>query len=609
MLRDLQPAESKRRARVLSQLGYASLLLALAVLATTTWIVYSNWTQAVRNANVASSNRKYLRSLNNILGDLKDAETGQRGFILTGEERYLKPYTEVLEPIKQNLRVLSEVAKERPDQKKAIEEIQSLTVVKLDELADTIRLRRQKGGFEAALAVVLTDRGMEAMNEIKAECSRISDQQTADTARRSDQARKRQSRAIEIAASGGLILFCLMVAGVVVVNSGADRQAQLSERLADSRQIFETTLTSIGDGVVATDTTGRITFMNPTAAQLTGWSRTDAVGKQLDDVFPLLNETSRTKVQSPFDKVVRTGSVVGLANHTILVRKDGSEIPIDDSGAPIRNVHGELCGVVLVFRGVEERRKAEADLRQSHNELLKANEELRQFSYAATHDLQEPLRTIVVFSQLLSRHYKELLDERGQQMVRTVEEAGSRMSALITDLLAFSRVGGENSAADRVATNAEEILQDTLVQLKGAIEETQAVITHNELPHVWSEPAQLSQVFQNLISNAIKYRKPGVAPVIDVSSAIEGDHATFQISDNGMGFNQEYSDRIFLLFQRLHGRSIPGTGIGLALCRRIVERQGGRIWVRSEENAGSTFFFTLPLAESPVATSKQLVSH
>jgi light-regulated signal transduction histidine kinase (bacteriophytochrome) len=306
---------------------------------------------------------------------------------------------------------------------------------------------------------------------------------------------------------------------------------------------------------------------------------------------------------------MRTGSVVGLANHTLLVRKDGTELPIDDSGAPIRNVYGQVSGVVLVFRGVEERRKAQAALEHSHNELLKANEELRQFSYAATHDLQEPLRTIVVFSQMLTRNYKDVLDERGRHLIQTVEDAGHRMSALINDLLAFTRVGGLDSAADQTATDAMEILNDTLVHLNGAIEETKAVITHNDLPYVWSEPAQLSQVFQNLISNAIKYRKPGVAPVIHISSVIEGDRATFQISDNGMGFKQEYSDKIFMLFQRLHGRSIPGTGIGLALCRRIIERQGGRIWVRSEENVGSSFFFTLPLAESAAATPKQLVSH
>ena len=170
------------------------------------------------------------------------------------------------------------------------------------------------------------------------------------------------------------------------------------------------------------------------------------------------------------------------------------------------------------------------------------------------------------------------------------------MSELIDDLLAYTRAGGMDSSANRVAVETSEILRDTLVQLHGAIEESHAAITFDNLPKVWCDPAQLSQVFQNLLSNAIKYRKPDVAPVIHVSAAIEGERATFRIADNGVGFNQEYADRIFLLFQRLHRRSIPGTGIGLALCRRIIERHGGRIWARSEENLGSSFYFTLPLA-------------
>jgi signal transduction histidine kinase len=139
--------------------------------------------------------------------------------------------------------------------------------------------------------------------------------------------------------------------------------------------------------------------------------------------------------------------------------------------------------------------------------------------------------------------------------------------------------------------------------LEGSIEETKAQIFRGELPRVWSEPAQLSQVFQNLISNAIKYRKPGVAPVVRVTSRIEGQYAVFAVADNGIGFKQEYSDRIFLLFQRLHGRAIPGTGIGLALCKRIIERQGGRIWVDSQENVGSTFYFTLPVVSEKSASN------
>jgi PAS domain S-box-containing protein len=346
---------------------------------------------------------------------------------------------------------------------------------------------------------------------------------------------------------------------------------------------------------VATDTQGRVTFLNPEAARLTGWPRKEATGKHLDEIFRIVNETSRANVESPFDKVMRTGAVVGLANHTTLIRPDGSELSVDDSGAPIRDEHGKINGVVLVFRDIGERRKSEAALELSHSEVLKANEELRQFTYAATHDLQEPLRTIVVFSQLLGRGYWQVLDQRGQHLLQTVEEAAHRMSLLIDDLLAYSRADGVQSPNSRVV-NPTDTLKDTLLQLHGAVVESGAVITHSDLPRVWSDPAQLSQVFQNLISNAIKYRRAGVAPAIHVSATLDGSLVTFQIADNGMGFKQEYSDKIFQLFQRLHGRSIPGTGIGLALCRRIVERQGGRIWARSEENAGTSFYFTLPAA-------------
>jgi PAS domain S-box-containing protein len=435
------------------------------------------------------------------------------------------------------------------------------------------------------------------MEEIREICKAAADKQRSDVASQSGNSARHQLAAIQLSAAGGILLLSLMVAGLIALNSGATQQMQLAEGLANSRELFETTLTSIGDGVMATDREGRITFINPEAVRLTGWERGDAVGKPLKQILHIVNATSREEVESPYDKVLRTGKAVGLADHTILVRRDGSEVPIDDSGAPIRNAYGKVSGVVLVLRDIAERRKAEAALEVSHSEVLKANEELRQFSYAATHDLQEPLRTIVVFSQLLGRSYRHILDERGQHLLQTVEDAALRMSTLIDHLLTYTRVGGMDSSGTRVAVDAKAALEDTLVQLKGSIEETRAVVTYDAMPVVCAEPGQLSQVFQNLISNAIKYRKADVAPVIHVSATVDGELATFQVSDNGIGFKQQYSDRIFLLFQRLHGRSIPGTGIGLALCRRIVERLGGRIWVNSEENKGSCFYFTLPIAE------------
>ena len=603
---DIKTAETKRRVRILWFVGCASLALAALVLVTTGWTVYFNWADSRADIARAESNRVYLRTLNRYWNDMENAESCQRGFLLTGHDNYLAPYTQALASISDSLKTMDGVAAKRPDQRDTIARLHSLTSAKLDEMALTIKFERS-GRHDAAVAEVMTDRGLVTMIQIRDLYKNAADPERSDVSRRSLDAQNHQIAAIEFAGGGGVLLLCLMGAGFYALTSGAAQQTLLAERLADSKEIFETTLTSIGDGVIATDIKARIEFINPEAAHLTGWSSEEAIGKDLDEVLNIVQETSRNKVESPFVQVMRTGSATAMANHTILIRRDGSEVAIDDSGAPIMNVYGDVRGVVLVFRGIEERRKAEAALQHSHSELLKANEELRQFSYAATHDLQEPLRTIVVFSQLLGRTYKSVLDERGHHLLETIEEAGHRMSSLINDLLAFTRVGGMDSAGARVSANVTEILKDALVQLNGSIEETKAKVTYSDLPAVWCEPPQLSQLFQNLISNAIKYRKPDVPPVIHISSELNSEQATFHVRDNGMGFRQEYAERIFLLFQRLHGRTIPGTGIGLALCRRIVERQGGRIWAESEENAGATFFFTLPIAQAEVAIPKQML--
>lgn len=596
MFSDINTAETKRRVRLFWLVGCASLALAVLVLAATSWTVYSNWSESHDDAMRAQSNRVYLRNLNNLLSELEDAESGQRGFLITGLARYLEPYNRALKPVSKSIGALSQIAIERTDKAKEIAHLRAVVDDKLREMALVIHLKQTQGDAVAKAAIV-TDRGLTAMNEIRRICKTEGDVERADVERRTDDSERHQLVAIRLAAAGSGLILCLMIGGFFALTSSAAQQSSLAERLADSRDIFETTLTSIGDGVIATDTSGLIKFLNPEAVALTGWCRADAIDKDLDEIFPILNETTREKVESPYTRVMRTGSATSRENPAILLRRDGSEVPIEGSGAPIQNIHGETKGVVLVFRGIEQRRKAEAALELSHSELLKANEELRQFSYAATHDLQEPLRTIVVFSQLVGRNYKSMLDERGQNMLRTLEDAGQRMSSLINDLLAFTRVGYEDSSNTPSAVDANDILNDTLVQLNGAISETNASIYRDHLPHVWSEPAQLSQVFQNLISNAIKYRKPDVPPVIRITSTVADDFAMFNVTDNGIGLKQEYADKIFRLFQRLHGRSIPGTGIGLALCRRIVERQGGKIWAISEENRGSSFFFTLPVAQ------------
>jgi signal transduction histidine kinase len=239
---------------------------------------------------------------------------------------------------------------------------------------------------------------------------------------------------------------------------------------------------------------------------------------------------------------------------------------------------------------------AELELRVAERtaELTRSNEELRQFAYAASHDLRAPLRIVTSYSQLLFNRYCDQFDNDGKEFLNYVVEAVKRMDILLTDLLTYSQQLG--SPKWNVApTNAEAVLTAVLMNLQASIKETRAMVTHDRLPaEVYSDFAQLSLVFQNLVSNALKYRKPGEAPRVHVSASEGAEVWTLYVRDNGLGIPPEYRDQIFGLFKRLHGREYPGTGIGLAICKKIIERHGGTIWVESQPGVGSTFAFTIP---------------
>jgi light-regulated signal transduction histidine kinase (bacteriophytochrome) len=239
------------------------------------------------------------------------------------------------------------------------------------------------------------------------------------------------------------------------------------------------------------------------------------------------------------------------------------------------------------------RKRAEESLREYSAELARSNSDLQQFAYVASHDLQEPLRAVSSFSQLLARRYQGKLDSDADDFITFMVEGATRMRTLINDLLAFSRIGTRGDPF--VLVECESILQAAKENLDVAIAESGAVITHDPLPALVAAATQLTQLFQNLFSNAIKFRRPEEAPRIHVSSKRQDGGWQFSVRDNGIGIDPQYFDRIFIIFQRLHGREeYPGTGIGLAICKKIVERHGGRIWVESERGKGCTFHFVIP---------------
>jgi len=240
------------------------------------------------------------------------------------------------------------------------------------------------------------------------------------------------------------------------------------------------------------------------------------------------------------------------------------------------------------------RRQAEEDLARKVEELARSNADLEQFAYVASHDLQEPLRMVTSYTQLLAERYRGQLDEAADKYIGYASEGALRMQHLIQDLLAFSRVGRSGSTCESVDCNA--VMEDATRSLTAAIQESDAMVRYDALPAVWADRPLITQVFQNLIGNAIKFRKAAL-PEIKVRAEASGADWLFSVSDNGIGIAPEYAENIFVVFQRLHARTeYPGNGIGLAICKKIVERYGGKIWVEGVAGQGSTFKFTLPAA-------------
>jgi len=248
-------------------------------------------------------------------------------------------------------------------------------------------------------------------------------------------------------------------------------------------------------------------------------------------------------------------------------------------------------------------RKAEEDLAKQAAELARSNADLEQFAYVASHDLQEPLRMVAAYTQLLAERYKGRLDEQADKFIGYASEGALRMQVLIQDLLAFSRVG--RSGSGRASVDCKAVMQEVLQTLAPTIKESKATINYPALPKVWADRTQIAQLFQNLIGNAVKF-KGTASPVISVHVEKEDYQWLFSVSDNGIGIAPEYAENIFVVFQRLHARTeYPGNGIGLAICKKIVERSGGRIWVESQAGCGSTFKFTIPFPAADAESEAQ----
>lgn len=357
----------------------------------------------------------------------------------------------------------------------------------------------------------------------------------------------------------------------------------------ESEAKYRGLLEAAPDAMVVVDQAGEIVLVNVQAEKQFGYRRDELLGQRVTSIIPegfaerLVSDALRSAEDALAQQI---GTGLELSGR----RRDGSEFPIEIMLSPLASADGIL--VTAAIRDITTRKRAEAHLIQKLEELKRSNEELGQFAYLASHDLQEPLRMVSSYTQLLSRRYKGRLDADADEFIAFAVDGASRMQRLIQDLLTFSRVGTKGKELSDCSS--QRALDQALVYLRGAIEDSGARVTHDPLPDVHADEAQLVQLFQNLVGNAIKYQGAGI-PEVHVSAASEGGGRwLFAVRDNGLGIDPQYFERIFGMFQRLHRREeFAGTGIGLAICRKIAERHGSAITVDSAPGKGSTFSFSL----------------
>jgi PAS domain S-box-containing protein len=395
----------------------------------------------------------------------------------------------------------------------------------------------------------------------------------------------------------------VLLAGGLTVSLIADRMRKGRIRERESEAQLRTVVESLTEGLIVADLNGRMFQWNRAALDMYGFASLDEAQRRLPEFASIFEFSTPDGAAIPLEQWPLARILRGeeLRDCEVRVRRISGqwERIFSYAGSLVRDEQGHPLLAVLTVTDVTERRRAEEAIREANKhlrdqaeELTAINRDLEQFAYIASHDLQEPLRAVAGFVTLLKQRYRGKLDEKADGYINSAVEGVSRMQALINGLLEYSRVGTRGDVPEPFS--AEDALKEALENLQTLIQESGATITSDPLPRVRADGVQLTHVFQNLIANAIKFRSERT-PEIQVGSRRQAGSWLFWVRDNGIGIEPQYYGRIFLIFQRLHTRTkYPGTGIGLAICKRIVERHGGNIWVESQPGQGSTFYFTLP---------------
>lgn len=598
---------SQANSRLSVAVGIGAVVTIVVTLANVV-LTYRNTRQLQEDAAWVAHTHEVRTCLQNLLSLAVDAETGQRGYVITGEQRYLEPYHTATAALDQQLARGRELTADNPRQQSRFPELQRRIVQRQETLKDVIELRQTKD-FEAARQSIATGRGKAEMDAIR----ELIGDMLVEEQRLLDERAAKSLRSYRVSLVGGLVSGISAIASVLAFLAVLRRHLVSREKaafvIAEQGERFRTTLASIGDAVITTDTEGRVTNLNAVAEELTGWPLHEAQGQSLTLIFKIVNESTRLPVENPALRALRTGTIIGLANHTILIAKGGHERPIDDSAAPIRCADGEIVGCVLVFRDITERKHAEDELRKMAADLSEADRRKDEFLSILAHELRNPLAPLRNGLQIIEltggqndtvRETRTMMERQLKQLVR-----------LVDDLLDVSRISRGKLELRKERVELGPILSHAVETSRPVIDAARHELTV-QLPahpvYVDADVVRLAQVFANMLNNAAKYTHPGGK--IRLTAERQGTQAVVSVKDNGVGIPPAMLAKIFDMFvqvDRTLEKTQGGLGIGLTLARRLIEMHGGTIEVRSDgQDRGSEFTVRLPvvLPEAPSSVGR-----
>ncbi len=563
---------------------FAGFIFILLILTGVEWFTFRTTNELIENTKLVNQTHIIITKLELVFSFLKDAESGQRGYMLTNDSIYMVRYKTDNINVNNEIEGIQKLITDNLEHQQRMVLLDSLVKERYKRMELTLQFHELKGQRGSA-ELVMTGEENRIMDEIRNLIDRMKEDENQLLLIHTTGTDASAKRTISVILITGSVSILVVLLALFFINSDNIKRKKAEEEL---NRFFTLSL----DMMCIIGVDGYFKRINPAFEDVLGFSRDELFSKPYHE---FLHPDDKEKTLAAVRKMIEDGSKLTIENRCLC--KDGTFRWLAWKAVPVDKMrYASARDITEQKEAAEQIKKMNTELesrvQRRTAELKRSNEELQQFAYVASHDLQEPLRMVASYMQLLERKYKGQLDEKADMYIGFAVDGASRMKALINDLLNFSRV--DSKAKDLAPTDFNEMLEVVRQNLKQAIEENKAkIIMTDIMPVIPADSSQMIQIFQNLISNAIKF-KGVVTPEITISAEQQPTHWLFKIKDNGIGIEKEYWDRIFVIFQRLNNREeYPGTGIGLAICKKIVERHGGQIWLESEAGKGTTFFFSI----------------